>query len=516
MSNIHFKVIVPLYNVEQWVSNCIKSIMVQDHRDFQCIIVDDMSTDNSAEIIRELIADDDRFVFIENEERKLALRNIYEAIAFSSPSDEDVIVTVDGDDWLATKSSLSRVATYYKERNALVTHGSYIEYPSMQKGTFSRDIPKEVVSQNAFRQAPWVSSHLRTWKASLWKKIKKESLLDDSGEFYPMTYDMAIMFPLLEMSGDRTFFIPEVLYCYNRGNPLNDDKVNHALQLRIEQKLRNTKPYERLNLSAGNTTVKLKGGLGNQLFQIAAAKSLALRKGGDLTIDMNNVGGPHELSHNRPDFYLNNIFRNVKVEAKPSDVIMYDEPHYHFAELPKWDNVCLHGYFQSEKYFKSHESEIREMFKADSKTEEHLQKKYGEILSSGNTVSLHVRRGDYVGKEEFHPLVKKSYYDQAVTKYIGSTFLVFSDDISWCRENLIKGPNYVFIEGNKDYEDLYLMSKCEHNIIANSSFSWWGAWLNENENKTVVAPGNWFGPSSLPSHDLRDLLPPTWKVIVTT
>ena len=512
MSSIHFKVIVPLYNVEQWVSNCIKSIKVQDHKNFQCIVVDDNSTDKSAEIIRELIADDDRFVFIENKERKLALRNTYEAINLSNPDDEDVIVIVDGDDWFATKSSLSRVETYYKERNALVTHGSYIEYPSMQKGTFSRDIPKEVINQNAFRRAPWMSSHLRTWKASLWKKIKKESLLDDDGNFFPMTGDMAVMFPLLEMAGDRIVHIPEVLYCYNRSNPLNDDRVNHALQMRIEGKIRNAQPYERLNLSEGKTTVRLKGGLGNQLFQIAAAKSLALSKGGDLTIDMNNVGAPSELSHNKPQFYLDNIFRNIKVEPKAAEAELYNESHYHFQELPKWDNICLHGYFQSEKYFKEHESEIRTMLKADQKTEEYLQSKYGEVLSKDNTVSLHVRRGDYIGKEQFHPIVDKSYYEQAIEKNSGATFLVFSDDISWCKDNLPEGPEYVFVEGNKDYEDLYLMSKCAHNIIANSSFSWWGAWLNENKDKQVTAPSVWFGPALLPSHDLKDLLPDEWEV----
>ena len=512
MSSIHFKVIVPLYNVEQWVSNCIKSIKVQDHKNFQCIVVDDNSTDKSAEIIRELIADDDRFVFIENKERKLALRNTYEAINLSNPDDEDVIVIVDGDDWFATKSSLSRVETYYKERNALVTHGSYIEYPSMQKGTFSRDIPKEVINQNAFRRAPWMSSHLRTWKASLWMKIKKESLLDDDGNFFPMTGDMAVMFPLLEMAGDRIVHIPEVLYCYNRSNPLNDDRVNHALQMRIEGKIRNAQPYERLNLSEGKTTVRLKGGLGNQLFQIAAAKSLALSKGGDLTIDMNNVGAPSELSHNKPQFYLDNIFRNIKVEPKAAEAELYNESHYHFQELPKWDNICLHGYFQSEKYFKEHESEIRTMLKADQKTEEHLQSKYGEILSKDNTVSLHVRRGDYIGKEQFHPIIDKGYYEQAIEKHSGATFLVFSDDISWCKDNLPEGPEYVFVEGNKDYEDLYLMSKCAHNIIANSSFSWWGAWLNENKDKQVTAPSLWFGPALLPSHDLKDLLPDEWEV----
>ena len=512
MSSIHFKVIVPLYNVEQWVSNCIKSIKVQDHKNFQCIVVDDNSTDKSAEIIRELIADDDRFVFIENKERKLALRNTYEAINLSNPDDEDVIVIVDGDDWFATKYSLSRVETYYKERNALETHGSYIEYPSLQKGTFSRDIPKEVVNQNAFRRAPWMSSHLRTWKASLWKKIKKESLLDDDGNFFPMTGDMAVMFPLLEMAGDRIVHIPEVLYCYNRSNPLNDDRVNHALQMRIEGKIRNAQPYERLNLSEGKTTVRLKGGLGNQLFQIAAAKSLALSKGGDLTIDMNTVGAPSELSHNKPQFYLDNIFRNIKVEPKAAEAELYNESHYHFQELPKWDNICLHGYFQSEKYFKEHESEIRTMLKADQKTEEHLQSKYGEILSKDNTVSLHVRRGDYIGKEQFHPIIDKGYYEQAIEKHSGATFLVFSDDISWCKDNLPEGPEYVFVEGNKDYEDLYLMSKCAHNIIANSSFSWWGAWLNENKDKQVTAPSIWFGPALLPSHDLKDLLPDEWEV----
>jgi hypothetical protein len=124
-----------------------------------------------------------------------------------------------------------------------------------------------------------------------------------------------------------------------------------------------------------------------------------------------------------------------------------------------------------------------------------LSKKYGDVLSL-NTCSIHVRRGDYIGLQNFHPVQPVSYYEEAV-KIVGDDkhFLIFSDDINWCKENFTFLKNKTFVLNNLDYEDLYLMSMCKNNIISNSTFSWWGAWLNRNENKQVIIPSKWFGIS---------------------
>ena len=241
--NTHFKIIIPLYNVEKWVRACIRSIKRQDYENYQCIIIDDMSTDNSAKIIREELEGCENFIFVKNEVKKYALRNIYEAIELSNPSEEDVIVTVDGDDWLASNEVLKKLNGVYKEEKCLLTYGSYAEYPSGKKGKFSREIPASIEKERSYRKNQWSASHLRTFKYDLWKRIKKEDLLDSDNNFYEMAWDLAFMFPMLEMSGNKNKYIDDILYVYNVSNPINDHKVNHRKQLYSESLIRNKEPY---------------------------------------------------------------------------------------------------------------------------------------------------------------------------------------------------------------------------------------------------------------------------------
>lgn len=244
--NNHFKIIIPFYNVEEWIKVCIRSVKAQNYQNFHCILVDDLSTDKSAEIVEEEIKNDSRFTFIKNTEKAYALKNIYDAINFSSPDDEDIIVTLDGDDWFANANVLNLLSSTYNEKGCWITYGSYAEYPSGKKGKFARQIPKQVIDSQTYRQREWCSSHLRTFKYRLWKNIKKEDLLDNKGNFYQMAWDLAFMFPMLEMSGKRSAYIEEILYVYNRANPLNDDKVNHRQQLAIEDEIRRKPVYDSL------------------------------------------------------------------------------------------------------------------------------------------------------------------------------------------------------------------------------------------------------------------------------
>ena len=134
-----------------------------------------------------------------------------------------------------------------------------------------------------------------------------------------------------------------------------------------------------------------------------------------------------------------------------------------------------------------------------------LKKKYP---IDENNISIHIRRTDYVTSNGYHPVQSIEYYKQAI-EIIGDydNIFVFSDDINWCKENL-KFDNMIFVDGNDDVEDMWLMSICNHNVIANSSFSWWGAWLNNNPDKKVIAPNNWFGSQT--NLNTNDLIPNTW------
>jgi len=253
-------------------------------------------------------------------------------------------------------------------------------------------------------------------------------------------------------------------------------------------------------------STRLMGGLGNMMFQIATSYSISLRDDKEMICDTKDMQIPHKPY----TFYTDNIFRNIKFSNNLTNLNHMGEGGFHYTPIPKTEgNVKLIGHFQSEKYFIEHRNEILELFEIDDITKNYLLKKYSEILNQ-DTCSIHIRRGDYLGLPTHHPTQSIDYYKKAIQIVGGGKhFLVFSDDIEWCKENLNFLNNKTFISGNQDYEDLYLMSMCKNNIIANSTFSWWGAWLNNNENKQVIVPSKWFGISN--SHlNTNDLYCDKW------
>jgi hypothetical protein len=248
------------------------------------------------------------------------------------------------------------------------------------------------------------------------------------------------------------------------------------------------------------------GGLGNVLFQVAVSYAVSLRDDMELLIDSNNHYGAHNGIHT----YKNNILRNFNFSEKPLTLEGYGERGHHFTEIPKFESdTKLIGYFQSEKYFIDFKDKILEAFSPTIEILNNLYEKYGYILS-GDVNSIHVRRGDYVGLPNHHPLTPIEYYEKSV-ELLGSEnfYLIFSDDIKWCMENFNFVKNKIFVNNLIDYEELYLMSLCKNNIIANSTFSWWGAWMNKNEAKKVIAPKIWFGPS-LYYHNTDDIYCDNW------
>jgi hypothetical protein len=257
-------------------------------------------------------------------------------------------------------------------------------------------------------------------------------------------------------------------------------------------------------------TAALMGGLGNFMFQVAAAYAYAKRYDRDVGFSAQQARGPHQDAWE----YQENIFKDVDLVdfkiGKGGDIRQVQEDGFHYNEIPEYLNrdVCLVGYFQSEKYFKDFENEVRELFMS---YDVELSDETKDLLENYNTCSIHVRRGDFLKHPNHHPTQGMNYFLKATKKMPkDSMFLIFSDDIAWCKENFPDLPEkFRFIEGNKDYEDLYIMSKCNNNIICNSTFSWWGAWLNSNLDKIVVAPEKWFGPAYA-NWDTSDLYCENW------
>ncbi len=282
------------------------------------------------------------------------------------------------------------------------------------------------------------------------------------------------------------------------------------------------------------------GGLGNQMFQYAAGRALSIERGAPLCLDTQDFKG--YTLHN--GFELHRLFninsqiandsdlrkvlgwralsplrrklfhkRYLKFRGKNLFVDSLSSENYAFAEMP--DKCYLMGNWQSERYF-AHLSDIIRAdfsFKADISLQ---NTELIELIGKINAVSLHVRRGDIAANPSslaVHGLCSLEYYRKAVeyvaAKFANPTFIIFSDDMSWVQENLhIDYPCY-YIDHNKgveSYNDMRLMSLCRHHIIANSSFSWWGAWLNPSVEKIVVAPQQWFAAD----YDSSDIIPSTW------
>lgn len=266
----------------------------------------------------------------------------------------------------------------------------------------------------------------------------------------------------------------------------------------------------------------LKGGLGNMMFQIATAKSFSLKK--NVSCSFPNFLEHLEYANNRwaiqanteKNLTVNNSYEyrkfiNIDFHKIDKPVNVYSYPFHYIDFIPKENNFLIDGYFQSEKYFQNHKKEILDMFESGEEIDSYIKNKYSYILNE-NSVGIHVRRGDYLRYPEYHPVQTPEYYYQGleiIKDY--DSIVVFSDDISWCKE-VFKFKNIHFIKNEKDYIEMFLMSKCKHNIICNSSFSWWAAWLNKNQNKIVVGPSKWFG--NMNSHlNTQDILPNEWRKI---
>jgi len=283
--------------------------------------------------------------------------------------------------------------------------------------------------------------------------------------------------------------------------------------------------------------VNLKGGLGNQMFQYAAGKALATKTQQELKIDITSLTRANEIGNIYRPFSLDRftlsaplatdseiqklkpaqniltkVYRKIVYKLQGDRTVCFDEA---FMQLT--GEQYLEGYWQSPRYFENIREDILCEFalkESDSSYNEQSKNK----MQQGDSVSMHIRRGDYIK----NPTVAKEfgqcsteYYQKAiahVTKHTTNPrFFIFSDDIEWVKENLQLPTSTVFVSDPSltDTEELVLMSKCAHHIIANSSFSWWAAWLNQNPAKIVIAPTPWFDNLRYDAH----LIPDTWTLL---
>lgn len=243
---------------------------------------------------------------------------------------------------------------------------------------------------------------------------------------------------------------------------------------------------------------KLQGGLANQIFQWAYGKSLSTKNNTDLYLDTsfyNNQQGctPRKFSLNKfPNLDLK-LFDVNKISENINIYLINDDSTFIDINYNNDNHYYLNGYWCSEIYFEENKKIIAESLSYDDNFINKIKDSVYKYVLDKNVVSIHIRRTDYVTSNGYHPVLPISYYEEALKIIKDYDLLyVFSDDIEWCKNNL-RFDNIHFVEGLDDIEDLWLMSLCKNNIIANSTFSWWGAWLNKNPDKKVISPNNWFG-----------------------
>lgn len=238
-------VVVPSYKNSKWYERNLSSIVSQDYDNFKVVYTDDCSPDGTADLVEKFIkthGQTDRVQVIKNTERKGAMHNLYDMI--HSCDDDDVIVTLDADDWFAHNKVLSRVAKEYCSGEVWMTYGSYLDWPGKTRGC-SKPIPRHVIDNNAFRKHSWCFSHLRTFKAGIFKKLP-ENDFKINGEWMMSAWDLPIMFGVAELSGNRIRYINDILYMYNNNNPISDHKVRLQEQQNFERIVRSRQPHSKL------------------------------------------------------------------------------------------------------------------------------------------------------------------------------------------------------------------------------------------------------------------------------
>lgn len=254
-----------------------------------------------------------------------------------------------------------------------------------------------------------------------------------------------------------------------------------------------------------NVNIHLVGGLGNQLFQVATVYSYSRSNNCDYSV----LIGDSSLKIHSPVGYFNTILREIPTTNNiyPS---RYNQPNFSYTAIPTFNgDTTMFGYFQSEKYFKNYRSELLELFDFPKDVTSRVDGFISGLPTDKPLTAIHVRRGDYLKFPNIHMLCGLDYYERSMAHIGDSLYVVVSDDLEWCKTN-IRGENIIYSPFTNEVDDLYLISRCDNKIIANSSFSWWGAWLSKKSG-TVISPSEWFGHEG--PKDYQDVVPSSWLTV---
>jgi len=546
---------IPCYNSSAFIAKAIESALSQTYENFEILILDDGSTDDSIQVITSF--EDSRIRILRQENSgipKSRNRLLEEAQG-------DYILWLDSDDALtpdvvvrhmAFAAAWPEVAMFYaglirfdSESGQVIEELPYKNYfgdPLLLSRLFIANqlpMPGSMVKRSVMLALGGFDESLSAAEDyDLWARIvgKNLSVMHIGGFscYYRWHYnnishqtektrkgEITVLRKLLnthdlgKLCADldwKNNFGPAKIMATERVGALfrQKDDLDYFMQW-----AKNNKPNIQHGISGIVTC--LIGGLGNQMFQYAAGRALANRLGIPLYIDRRGFEEYKLHQYGLHHFSLNT--EDMPPEMSLQDLHVVDEKHFHYNPdfFMLGDGSYIRGYWQTEKYFTDIRSLIFQEFQISTPISIQNQLTLNKI-NSANSVSLHIRRGDYVSNPEanvIHGTCSLEYYQSALSymqSNVGDDIVVFvfSDDLTWVAENMNFSLPVIYVANNDadhNYEDLRLMSACQHHIIANSSFSWWGAWLGCNPAKKVIAPKRWFANAP---HNTCDLLPSSW------
>lgn len=238
-----FKIIVPSYKAGSYLQKCLHSIQSQTYKDYDVCVVDDCSPGNDEKDIITSFCNKNNWKSLLNTTRNYALLNIMLAAGHHKCNDDDIIVLVDGDDWLYDENVLSKVKSYYDNNDIHLTYGQYISTTGSDSKYYCFRPNAEIIRKKAYRKVPWLFTHLRTFKYKLLKNIRKQHLLDTNGSYFKTACDLALMFPMVEMCGNKFYCSDDILYVYNEDNPISDFRIAKNDQARADGVIRRYPVY---------------------------------------------------------------------------------------------------------------------------------------------------------------------------------------------------------------------------------------------------------------------------------
>ena len=236
-------VLVGFYNAEKYIGRALNSIKKQSFEDFTCYITHDLSTDSSVDIVKAFIKNDDRFILMSDNDKKLYQTGNFDMVIRNNNNidDDEVLVEVDGDDYLPDNDVLKRINDVYEDDDVWIANGSF-KYLNGQAG-----FAKAQTNFDSLRTQQFTASHIRTWRAFLWRAIKEEDLRDEEGNYWQWSGDVCFMFPMLEMAGkDHYRFMTPINYVYNGDNPINEHKIDMHMVTDHATRIRSKTKYEKL------------------------------------------------------------------------------------------------------------------------------------------------------------------------------------------------------------------------------------------------------------------------------